>query len=562
LSVINWINSLNDDYLIQWANKGLLRRGQKLLDKLGGPTWVCDLDAPSASIDGYSQTLTAVGFESLRCSCSAMGACPHLMCFILGLKIQFENSKSEPLLVVEKDREIETPVARARSQVGIEKLLAPWLIQNENDRLRALGKSNIDQALRWIDQGIEALVSEDAIGLKAIINGRDQVQLLIPRDQGLSASLCQCNKDRCAHRALTIIQLGQAAGFIPPAVANKRLDNYQLEVIKQLQSWLDGVVLQGLSGVSRLQINQGKSLTTELHQVDIPNLSRLTSRMVSMLEQEANHQLISSPSRLRGLLAQLFAHISALHNDPLTQPLLQLVGQHRRHYYQLQKVPLIGLGFQLWHSLTGAKGYSAFFYAPKEKKIYTLTEARNKNLAKNWNCYSAFRTALIGGNKIRSLISSNFILECGWQTKQGDLSSRQGVEVRDDFTLSENVYELASESFSVGALLIALQLEENPYRNVNHYGVVPIEKMGELQLDRESQKWWAEAQDRFGIKFTLVLADDMKGAAIVRNWQAVIALKGKPQHIFGQWRLNAGDVCFEPITLNWLEDPYSISEIE
>ena len=285
-------------------------------------------------------------------------------------------------------------------------------------------------------------------------------------------------------------------------------------------------------------------------------------RVVSLLEQEINHQLISSPERLRVLLAQIHLHIKAVNNNPLTQPLLKLIGQHRRHYYVLKNKSMVGLGFQIWNSLTGAKGYSAFFFCLDDKLIYRLSDIRNQHLAIKWGATSAFRRALIDGKSLRALSQSNFILKKGWQTKERDLSSRQGVEITEELLMNDSPFELACTSFSTGALAIAHGLEESPYLIPNQYGVVGISQLEDLKHDVINQKWSAQALDNWGVRFLIILPDDLNIEAMVKGWRSVITEKGTPRQVFGQWRFASNDVNFEPITLNWTEDPYCVSEVE
>ena len=245
MSIVGWIKSIDDEYLIQWANKGIFRRGQKLLDKITDQDWRVNVDAPTANIESYEQSLVDSNFESLRCDCSSVGPCAHLMCFLLGLRIQFKDLASDDNQKDHNENLLSVKVDIDSADIGrseIEGSDPPWIIRDDKERLKALGKSHIDQALRWIDQGIEAEIIEDAKGLKALINGRDQMQLLIPRQGGLKASLCQCNEDRCAHRALTLLQIGYLQGFISPSVINNQLDCNQAAVVEQLHAWTNTVV--------------------------------------------------------------------------------------------------------------------------------------------------------------------------------------------------------------------------------------------------------------------------------------------------------------------------------
>ena len=90
----DWILQLNEAYLSTWANRGLLRRGKKLMDKFG-PHSLSWKPYPSASLDGHQQQLTAATVDALECDCPATGPCHHLIAFVLCLQQDLkQNSKT------------------------------------------------------------------------------------------------------------------------------------------------------------------------------------------------------------------------------------------------------------------------------------------------------------------------------------------------------------------------------------------------------------------------------------------------------------------------------------
>ena len=67
-TLIAWIKDLNEDYLADWANRGLLRRGRKLAESQDASICVVAETGYQAEIEGQQQTLEAPSFEHLNCS--------------------------------------------------------------------------------------------------------------------------------------------------------------------------------------------------------------------------------------------------------------------------------------------------------------------------------------------------------------------------------------------------------------------------------------------------------------------------------------------------------------
>jgi uncharacterized Zn finger protein len=86
-----WLRTLDDDAIADWANKGLLKRGAKALAAVDAGQWELAANQARAGIEGHVQTLAGAGFATLQCSCPAFGPCHHLCALLLGLRARLTN---------------------------------------------------------------------------------------------------------------------------------------------------------------------------------------------------------------------------------------------------------------------------------------------------------------------------------------------------------------------------------------------------------------------------------------------------------------------------------------
>src|SRR3989338_2258988 len=138
MSLQAWLRAVDDEALVAWANRGLLRRGQKLLEQQVPASWSLDEAMASATLDGHRQAVKGVGFEQLHCDCAALGPCHHLVCLLLGLRERLQGGEGVP----------EEPAATEAA--------APWLMPDAEARLALLGRVALSRGQRWQAQGLVA----------------------------------------------------------------------------------------------------------------------------------------------------------------------------------------------------------------------------------------------------------------------------------------------------------------------------------------------------------------------------------------------------------------------
>ncbi len=438
-----WINDINEDYLTDWANRGLLRRGRKLAENLDAS--ICEMTDThfQANIDGKQQTLSTPGFEHLSCSCPATAACHHLIAFLLCLQ------KHLALLAPSVNSEPETPV--------------PWLAENFETLTKQLGAAHVKRAQRLLLQGSEITLNDNSGSLVAEIIERSRHTVRIPRSTGLAASTCTCAASRCVHRALAVLYARQQVKLYDPlAESMEALTPAQNEALEQIHDWLRELICLGTTGLSRGLIERGEALATVTRQADLPLLSSQIGALNKLQEDELAGRTFIATRQFRKQLAQIWLRFQALQTIPLVQPLPKLGGVHKRDYRLVQNLRLLGIGAECWRSKTDYLGLTLHFYAPEQKAWYRHTEARNATQAQNsdWSPEQCWRRESWAGTlRYQKIPGSELRLIKGWGTHEGQLSGREGTNletvsnddvqkltilpIRDDFTVLAQQYSEA-----------------------------------------------------------------------------------------------------------------------
>ena len=92
-----WLQQLDEGFVLGWTNRGLLRRGHSLLaqSEPGTLDWSGE-HGYRLALEQHQQALSGPGFQHLRCSCPANGACHHAVAALLHWMTQAAAPKPAP----------------------------------------------------------------------------------------------------------------------------------------------------------------------------------------------------------------------------------------------------------------------------------------------------------------------------------------------------------------------------------------------------------------------------------------------------------------------------------
>ena len=540
MAFIHWLEQLTDDYITSWANKGLLRRGRKQLEKHDlEQHWQLDASSASGRVDGHEQQLNGVGFDFLSCTCAATGPCYHLTCFVLGLQRLAESQLAS-------EESVESCEGNA--------LPEPWLVDEFEQLSTLVGKSHLTRAIRGWHQQTPYTLETQKDGLHAVVHEKALLTLFIPRHGGLDASLCSCKQARCAHRALIVLAANVDHGLTVPE-ADGALDEWQRYALAQTLMWLQGLVNRGVSAVTRLQLSQGKALVTELAQADCPKVSQRLSALVTLLAQEQQGVLSSSVQRIRRPLAMTTASVTALLMEPLPQPYLALAGEHRRAYHIFSRAQFIGICAEIWQTLSGYRGYTVHCWHEQAQRFCQFSEARNQNQDVDWQPASAIQHALLGDKSLMQLMDAQFEIMKGWMSQSGRLSLRQGTLVGSPKPITSTAVLALETPLSALAQRFKSAMREDIFTTEPLLAIVPVQTLSETRLDQYTQQWRADGEDRARNAFVVRLVADAQGNRLAAKLNRY---NRQARAVFGRWSIENGRLVVYPIAL-WADKIISLS---
>lgn len=403
-----WLRTLDDDAIADWANKGLLKRGAKALATLDAAAWELDASHARADIEGHVQTLAGAGFATLQCSCPAYGPCHHLCALLLGLRARLASGGAA-------DEAAQAPIA-------------PWLEGDAEAVARAFGSAAQRKALRWMAQGFEAVLEETPAALVGELSNPDEVTVRLPRAGGLAAASCSCKAATCAHRALVALQARRAAGAPMPELPAHALEAGALQRLAQVRLWLTGWVLQGRAGMSPAFLDQGEALSTELRQADLPRPASVLNLLVRALRDE-RAGCAGAAERVAPLLAALWMLLRGLAQQPLPRSLQELAGVHRRSYRRVQGLCLHAVAAELWLARGGQRGFSVHLQDAASGRFLTWSASRAEGFDPQWEPAQALESETLGGLTARQLLQGPHVLVDGWVSDDGRLSARDATRM-------------------------------------------------------------------------------------------------------------------------------------
>ncbi len=501
-SIQKWIAGLSDDYLIQWANRGLFRRGNKLAEKNRDIEVDIRPDGIRADLGRCAQEITGVGFDHMSCSCPAFEKCHHLTALLVLLRDRFNDAERRDDSPPEKDEN--------------------WHLQNPAEIRKTLGPAVIKKAKQLFMQKTPVSLDIGASELKAAIRARRTYNVVIPRAGGLKASVCTCKKEvRCVHRGLAFFQAHEEAGLeFADDVEAACLSERQHRTLENVKTWLRTLAVQGASGVSLTQIEQGEALATLLKNVDLPKNSRHLTAVIRWLKSDRGREASARPESLRYSLARIHAHVSALGKPSPPQPFYTLAGSHTRPYDVVHNLRLAGVGAEAWEAGGEYSGFTLYLYHMQKNVWHRLVQARPLSYIKemDWSPKLEFEQGFwSGGPKYSAIPGSRITVVNGWTSPDGALSGREGTVVHDAEPLERRDMPPVYDDFA------SLAREYLSYEDPRLFSdqppmpaIIRADRWEGAVFDPYRQRWTRTGRDRNGAPVRLRIDAQSHGAETIR----------------------------------------------
>lgn len=529
-TLFDWIRSLDDDSVAAWANKGLVRRGLKVLADSPDPQWsVGDAEA-SARIEGFTQQIGQVGFAHARCDCPAQVTCHHLCAFLLGLRQHLPDGAAGAAAADDAAADASANAATAAPD---------WLLADSGKLTALLGVAALRKALQWLANDTEAELAYRNGAIGGTLELSEPVTVSLPAVGGLAAALCSCRKSACAHLALVVLQARREAGRPIPPLPPVALDPDAGARLAHLRGWMEALVIQGWSGSGQAFLDQGQALAMELKQAQMPRVCAALQQLVSLLRADS--------SAAQEALAALWMLLRGLQANPMPRPMRELTGVHRRGYGALQRIELYCAAVERWDSPGGYHGFSVHFWAPARREYLVWSEARQAALAPEWDPDQALAQAELGGLALTTMAGAPCMLAAGWVSANGRLSSREGTRMHAaggvlDLPLNADLAPLVAR--------MAAAMHDDPWRIAAPSAIcIGIAQQDALHADGGA--WSMRVTDAGGTQVLLQgRADGMERVVFQGLDQAQRAGK-QLDALFGYLRIERGELRMRPVSVRW-----------
>lgn len=380
----------DDEAFTALANRGLLRRAQKDLEKQTATVIEESRDTLLMALGDYRISFNAGGPAQAQCSCPAMGVCQHILAAAISL--QRLPNDNEP-----------QPVTNGKQEDPLAGLHAALMQLNSHELVRHAGK----QGYRWAWQFVLDLSPESGVQ----INGENHIVIRFahPRmtfrymggDLGslvADVNITQIEKYRVA--AVLAYQRAQGAEITPPEPSVKARnasldlgkDHALPESIKSNQydsrarlrssvkQLLEECIALGLSHLSRGIHERYSTLAVWAQGAEYPRLALLLRRLADHVDLLLERAGSADEHRLLDEMTLAFALVSALDDAAARQiEPAHLVGRARTQYETTGEIELLGLGASAWRSASGYIGLTILFWSPKDQAFLSCTDARPEN---------------------------------------------------------------------------------------------------------------------------------------------------------------------------------------
>jgi hypothetical protein len=407
----------DDAALETLTNKGIVRRAAK--DVEGGKVTITEETEARivASADGETVELDAGGPRKARCSCPAAGMCRHRIAAVLALRVA-----AAPLTNDTQDQgSPETGTAPVADPLAEIVALGPAVIA------KWAGKPNLRAAVELLADAIAPEIRRDGAALVIRLSPHEpEVRWLA--GQGLDGMVSKASGARLKslHAAAVLAArrahgVEDAAAFPDAAAAGPEVPD--ATYLEEVRRTLRDAVFTALNQAPPVLEERLLTLSISSRADALPRLGRQLRQVAAGMRQKREREFAFSAADALSLLAGAHALAEALSRPQPPDRLAVLKGAVRQDYEAAGSLSLFGLGASLWHTRTGARGVTGYFYAAEQQRILTASLARSSERDASFDPARAYASERIWhAAPLRELIRSKMDLIGGGLSPDGRIS--------------------------------------------------------------------------------------------------------------------------------------------
>jgi hypothetical protein len=371
------------------ANKGLLRRAQKDLEKQTPEIIDETSETLVVSLGEHRIQFDVRGPAHAKCSCPATSVCQHILAAAIGLQRAGIVAPAGT-----------TAEARAEQPNPLATLQAELLAYSAEQLTKYAGKAGYRWAWQFVadlDTTSDLKISGDRNLVLGLVRPRMQFRYMGGGLDGLIADVAMTHIEK--YRVAVVLAFQRTHGIegsAPEAVAAPRTRALDLgkdhaeaqtpaEHLEDSRKALRASAAQLFSetislGLSHLSIGMQERFSTLAvwaQGVEYYRLALLLRRLADHVELLLERAGAADEHILLDELTMAYALIAALEDAARrgSNP-SHLVGKARSRYQDSSALELVGLGAMPWRSASGYIGLTMLFWSPKDQAYFTCSDAR------------------------------------------------------------------------------------------------------------------------------------------------------------------------------------------
>lgn len=362
------------------ASKGLVRRARR--DFEAGKAAVTARDGGGATVaaDGQTVQIDGNGPLAAQCDCPAMGLCRHILLAVLALQA-------------------EAPVDAAGMRAAEE------IAALSEAELSGYAGAEWQAALSLAHAGGE--VVEDGPTATVALSERPATVTFIPR-QGLNGAALKGpeGKRRSIVAAAALILRASRSMALPaadPAVGKAFDPDFCDAVAEALEAALASV----LTGAAEMAQDLLFDLAISARAEAAPRLAGHLRALAAEATKAATRDVGFDPADFLAEAARTYALAAAIRSAPGDTA---LTGAKARDYAEAPALTLWLLGASKWRTAAGARGVTAYGFAPENGRWFSTGVARGAGVDLAFVPEAAYRGALWGAGAMNALIGQKLAL--------------------------------------------------------------------------------------------------------------------------------------------------------
>jgi hypothetical protein len=498
------------------ANKGLLRRAQKDLERGEVAAFEMNESGLITSVSGQQVTLIEAGPAKATCSCPAPGVCQHIVAACLKL--------------------MQDPVAASTASAYEE-----WSAFTEADLLAAFGLPTLRSAYELSLAHEPEIVRGSVVTVRFATLNAEVVALPGAGLTGIIVNgLTERKHSQLAAAALLSVRRAAGIAWEPPVnVKEGAAPMHREEALKSVASLIEEAAGNGLARLSTAMVERFDALSISAQTAELHRLSLLLHRIATQMGDWLHKRPHADLGQIFGEMATAYALVHAAPH---------LAGVGRDSYIEVGSLDLTGVAAWPWRTPSGYEGLTLLFWDSTNGVWNTWTDARPRAFQGGFSALARYSQPgpWDGAESPARLVDSRFRLMSAKRNRWGRLSS--SAQTKALVTSRADLSRLpACDDWTALEVTPSPGLRERDPRLA--YQILCPDNWVRQPYDPISQCLSWRLHDRHGHVIEMRLAFDDLTETAIKRLEALSAADLKNARLLGRCLPVQGRVLVQPLAL-------------